>query len=75
LERAELCRRNSPDKNAEIVSEPSDQHTHYVKNLFLCDGSSLVTSGRGPPTMTSQALAYRVADRITALAKRDDLLS
>jgi len=44
-----------------------------VKNLFLCDGSSLVTSGRGQPTMTIQALAYRAADRITALAKRGDL--
>jgi choline dehydrogenase-like flavoprotein len=44
-----------------------------VKNLFLCDGSSLVTSGRGQPTMTIMALAYRAADRIMALAKRGDL--
>ncbi len=28
--------------------------THDVKNLFLCDGSSFVTSGRGQPTMTSR---------------------
>jgi hypothetical protein len=27
--------------------------THDVPNLFLCDGSSLVTSGRGRPTMTT----------------------
>jgi len=50
-----------------------DHRTHAIKNLFLCDGSSLVTSGRGQPTMTIQALAYRAADRITALAKRGDL--
>jgi choline dehydrogenase-like flavoprotein len=43
--------------------------------LFLCDGSSLVTSGRGQPTMTIQALAYRAADRITALARRGALRS
>src|SRR6185295_8531608 len=33
--------------------------THDVRNLFLVDGSSLVTGGRGQPTMTIQALAYR----------------
>jgi len=50
-----------------------DHRTHDVPNLFLCDGSSLVTSGRGQPTMTIQALAYRAADCITALAKRGEL--
>ena len=47
--------------------------SHDVQNLFVCDGSSLVTSGRGQPTMTIMALAYRAADRITALAKRGDI--
>jgi len=41
----------------------SDHRTHDVKNLFLCDGSSLVTSGRGQPTMTIEALAFRAAER------------
>jgi choline dehydrogenase-like flavoprotein len=50
-----------------------DHRTHDVSNLFVCDGSSLVTSGRGQPTMTIQALAYRAADRITALAQRGEL--
>jgi choline dehydrogenase-like flavoprotein len=50
-----------------------DHRTHDVKNLFLCDGSSLVTSGRGQPTMTIEALAFRAADRITALAKRGEV--
>jgi len=50
-----------------------DHRTHDVKNLFLCDGSSVVTSGRGQPTMTIQALAYRAADRIRGLAKRGEI--
>jgi choline dehydrogenase-like flavoprotein len=37
--------------------------------LFICDGSSFVTSGRGQPTMTIQALAYRAADHITRFAR------
>lgn len=47
----------------------ADHRAHDVPNLFICDGSSLVTSGRGQPTMTIQALAFRAADRITALAR------
>jgi choline dehydrogenase-like flavoprotein len=52
-----------------------DHRAHDVPNLFLCDGSSLVTSGRGQPTMTIQALAYRAADRITSLAKSGEIPS
>jgi choline dehydrogenase-like flavoprotein len=47
----------------------ADHRTHDVPNLFICDGSSFVTSGRGQPTMTIQALAFRAADRISALAR------
>ncbi|CAN5922979.1 hypothetical protein BH11GEM2_BH11GEM2_11160 [soil metagenome] len=43
---------------------------HDVKNLFIVDGSSFVTSGRGQPTMTIQALAFRAADHIARFAKR-----
>ncbi len=64
------CRMGNDPKTSIINS---DHQTHDVKNLFLCDGSSLVTSGRGQPTMTIEALAFRAADRITALAKRGDL--
>jgi choline dehydrogenase-like flavoprotein len=60
------CRMGSDPKTS--VINP-DHRTHDVKNLFLCDGSSFVTSGRGQPTMTIEALAFRAADRITALAK------
>jgi len=42
---------------------------HDIPNLFIVDGSSLVTSTRGQPTMTIQALAFRAADRISHLAK------
>jgi choline dehydrogenase-like flavoprotein len=47
--------------------------THDVPNLFLCDGSSFVTSGRGQPTMTIQALAFRAADHIGRFAKRNEI--
>jgi choline dehydrogenase-like flavoprotein len=47
--------------------------THDVPNLFLCDGSSFVTSGRGQPTMTIQALAFRAADHIAQFAKRGEI--
>jgi choline dehydrogenase-like flavoprotein len=64
------CRMGNDPKTSVINRE---HRTHDVKNLFLCDGSSLVTSGRGQPTMTIEALAFRAADRITAAAKRGDL--
>jgi len=64
------CRMGKDPKTSVINS---DHRTHDVKNLFLCDGSSLVTSGRGQPTMTIEALAFRAADRITGLAKGGEI--
>jgi choline dehydrogenase-like flavoprotein len=64
------CRMGNDPKTSVINA---DHRTHDVRNLFLCDGSSLVTSGRGQPTMTIEALAFRAADRITALVRRGDL--
>jgi choline dehydrogenase-like flavoprotein len=64
------CRMGNDPKSS--VINP-DHRTHDIKNLFLCDGSSLVTSGRGQPTMTIAALAYRAADRINALARRGEI--
>jgi choline dehydrogenase-like flavoprotein len=46
---------------------------HDVKNLFIVDGSSFVTSGRGQPTMTIQALAFRAADHIAQFAKKREI--
>jgi choline dehydrogenase-like flavoprotein len=48
---------------------------HDVNNLFICDGSSFVTSGRGQPTCTIQALAYRAADNIARMAKAGEIKS
>ena len=47
--------------------------THDVPNLFLVDGSSFVTGGRGQPTCTIQALAYRAGAEITRLAREGAL--
>ncbi len=47
--------------------------THDVRNMFLVDGSSFVTSGRNQPTCTIQALAYRAADYLIQAAKRGEL--
>jgi choline dehydrogenase-like flavoprotein len=60
------CRMGN-DPRASVVN--ADHRAHDVPNLFIVDGSSFVTSGRGQPTMTIQALAFRAADRITALAR------
>ncbi|MGA3323031.1 MAG: GMC family oxidoreductase [Terriglobia bacterium] len=64
------CRMGN-DPNTSVVN--ADHRTHDVPNLFLCDGSSFVTSGRGQPTMTIQALAFRAADRIAAAARRGEV--
>jgi choline dehydrogenase-like flavoprotein len=47
--------------------------SHDLPNLFVCDGSSLVTSGRGQPTMTIQALAFRAGEHIARFAKRGEI--
>ena len=46
---------------------------HDVKNLFVVDGSSFVTSGRQQPTQTIQALAYRAADFMIQAAKKNEI--
>jgi len=47
--------------------------THDVPNLFLCDGSSFVTSGRGQPTMTIMALAFRASEHIMDAARKNEI--
>jgi choline dehydrogenase-like flavoprotein len=64
------CRMGNDPKTS--VIDPNHR-THDIPNLFLCDGSSLVTSGRGQPTMTIMALAFRAGERISALAKRGEI--
>ncbi len=64
------CRMGKDPKTSVIGT---DHRTHDVPNLFLCDGSSLVTSGRGQPTMTIQALAFRAADQIREMARKSEI--
>jgi choline dehydrogenase-like flavoprotein len=47
--------------------------THDIRNLFVCDGSSFVTSGRGQPTMTIQALAFRAGEHMARFARRGEI--
>jgi choline dehydrogenase-like flavoprotein len=47
--------------------------SHEIPNLFICDGSSLVSSGRGQPTMTIQALAFRAAEHIAKFARAGEI--
>jgi len=64
------CRMGNNPKKSVINT---DHRSHDIPNLFICDGSSLVTSGRNQPTETIQALAFRAADRITEAAKRNEI--
>ncbi|MCH7503077.1 MAG: GMC family oxidoreductase [Proteobacteria bacterium] len=50
-----------------------NHRSHDIRNLFICDGSSFVTSGRGQPTMTIMALAFRAADKIKAAARAGNI--
>lgn len=64
------CRMGN-DRESSVVDK--FHRAHDVPNLFICDGSSLVTSGRGQPTMTIQALAFRAAEHIAAIARRGEI--
>ena len=46
---------------------------HDVPNLFIVDGSNLVTGGRNHPTMTIQALAFRAAEHLVRSAKAGEV--
>ncbi len=64
------CRMGDDPKSSVVDSY---HRSHDVPNLFICDGSSLVTSGRGQPTMTIQALAFRAAEHIANFARRGEI--
>jgi len=63
--------RMGDDPTTSVVD--SKHRSHDIPNLFICDGGSMVTSGRGQPTMTIMALAFRAADHITAAARNGDI--
>jgi choline dehydrogenase-like flavoprotein len=64
------CRMGADPKRSVVDAR---HRTHDVRNLFLVDGSSFVTSGRNQPTCTIQALAYRAADYLIQAAKRGEV--
>jgi choline dehydrogenase-like flavoprotein len=64
------CRMGNDPKTSVIDKY---HRTHDVKNLFLVDGSSFVTGGRGQPTMTIQTLAFRAAEYMASAAKRGEI--
>lgn len=51
----------------------ADGRTWDISNLWICDGSLFPTGGGVNPSLTIQALACRVGDRITELARRGEL--
>jgi choline dehydrogenase-like flavoprotein len=64
------CRRgNDPDSS--VVD--SIGRSWDVRNLWICDGSLFPTSGGVNPSLTIQALACRIGDRIRSLAARGEL--
>ncbi len=64
------CRMGN-DPRRSVVNR--DNRAHDVPNLFIVDGSSLVTCGRQQPTETIQALAYRAAENIAGFARRGEI--
>jgi choline dehydrogenase-like flavoprotein len=64
------CRMGN-DPRASVVDR--NHRAHDVPNLFICDGSSFVTSGRGQPTCTIQALAFRAGELIARAARLGEI--
>jgi choline dehydrogenase-like flavoprotein len=51
----------------------ADGRSWDIPNLWVCDGSLFPTSGGVNPSLTIQALACRIGDRIRAMARRGEL--
>lgn len=64
------CRMGN-DRRTSVIDR--SHRTHDVPNLFICDGSSMVTSSRGQPTATISALAFRAGEQNAALAERGEI--
>lgn len=67
---AGTCRMGS-DPSHSVVNP--DGRSWDIPNVWVCDGSLFPTSGGVNPSLTIQALACRIGDRIAALARRGDL--
>ncbi|MBI4552084.1 MAG: GMC family oxidoreductase [Candidatus Latescibacteria bacterium] len=64
------CRMGN-DPRTSVVNKFNQSHD--VKNLFLVDGSSFVTSGKSNPTLTIQALSFRAAEYIVDQMKKGNI--
>jgi choline dehydrogenase-like flavoprotein len=51
----------------------ADGRAWDMSNLWICDGSLFPTCGGVNPSLTIQALACRIGDRIKMLASRGEL--
>jgi choline dehydrogenase-like flavoprotein len=51
----------------------ADGRSWDIPNLWICDGSLFPTIGGVNPSLTIQALACRIGDRIKAMARRGEL--
>jgi choline dehydrogenase-like flavoprotein len=63
--------RMGDDRETSVVDR--DGRSWDIPNLWVCDGSLFCTAGGVNPSLTIQALALRIADRIEALGKRGEL--
>jgi choline dehydrogenase-like flavoprotein len=63
--------RMGDDPNDSVVNK--DGRSWSIPNLWVCDGSLFPTSGGVNPSLTIQALACRIGDRIATMAKRGEL--
>jgi choline dehydrogenase-like flavoprotein len=61
------CRMGSDPKTSVVDMY---HRAHDVPNLFIVDGSVMVTGGRNHPTMTIQALAFRAAEHLIQNARK-----
>lgn len=59
------------DRTTSVVDR--DGRSWDIPNLWICDGSLFPTSGGVNPSLTIQALACRMGDRILAMARRGEL--
>lgn len=64
------CRMGA-DRATSVVN--ADGRSWDIPNLWICDGSLFPTCGGVNPSLTIQALACRMGDRIERLAKRGEL--
>ncbi|HEU4970229.1 GMC family oxidoreductase [Sphingomonas sp.] len=64
------CRMGDDPKDSVV---DADGRSWSIPNLWVCDGSLFPTAGGVNPSLTIQALACRIGDRIAAMAKRGEL--